>query len=362
MRRAVSLLISQNKLNSTMNNNLNNLLRRIKGNSSILSYNEDATKQSVILPLLQTLNWDIFNPNEVAPEFTIKSKRVDYSLRLNGRNWVFIEAKRPGANLENHQNQLLDYSFQEGVKLAILTNGNSWWFYLPLREGSWEKRKFYSVDIQQQNLNEIQQKFKDFLSKKNIKSNQAFKNAENVFDSRIKAKEIKTTLPKAWNKLVSEPDEFLIELLKEKVENLSGYVPAIENLEYFFENNIESLQINQRREAPTSHKPKSRILKKSEKNKNPVKKVKEHELVESIVQVLKDLGGRASKQEVENEIYKHYQDIFENKWYQGSVSHGIPRWKHNIAWAKEKAKHEGLVKPPSEAGRGIWELTDDTRK
>ena len=46
--------------------------------------------------------------------------------------------------------QLLDYSFRQGVELAILTNGKTWWFYLPTKKGDWKARKFYTIDIIQQ--------------------------------------------------------------------------------------------------------------------------------------------------------------------------------------------------------------------
>jgi len=31
-------------------------------------------------------------------------------------------------------------------------------------------------------------------------------------------------------------------------------------------------------------------------------------------------------------------------------------WKHFVAWAKERAKHRGLIKYPKDSGRGYWEL------
>ncbi|GAI53783.1 unnamed protein product, partial [marine sediment metagenome] len=43
-------------------------------------------------------------------------------------------------------------------------------------------------------------------------------------------------------------------------------------------------------------------------------------------------------------------------YYQELVSNGVPRWQHNLAWAKERAKKKGLIKPPDESGRGYWEL------
>jgi hypothetical protein len=38
------------------------------------------------------------------------------------------------------------------------------------------------------------------------------------------------------------------------------------------------------------------------------------------------------------------------------------RWQHFIAWAKEIAKHEGLVKRPAASGRGYWELTEKAKR
>ena len=74
-----------------------------------------------------------FDVSEVVPEHTVGNRRVDYALRPGSPNAVFIEVKRRGENLDRHQQQLLEYCFQEGVKLAALTNGLTWWLYLPLQ-------------------------------------------------------------------------------------------------------------------------------------------------------------------------------------------------------------------------------------
>ncbi len=126
--------------------------------------------------------------------------------------------KRVGEDLEKHQEQLLNYSFQEGVKLAVLTNGITWWFYLPLHEGSWEQRKFYTIEIYDQDAEEISQKFWDFLSKENVVSGKAIVSAETIYKGRQKQHLIEITLPKAWNKIIKESDENFIELIAETTE------------------------------------------------------------------------------------------------------------------------------------------------
>ena len=224
------------------------LINALKKDRRLLSFDEAATKQTVILRILKALGWDPFNIDEVYPEYSVGSKRVDYALRHNGRNKVFIEVKKVNEDLEKHQEQLLNYSFQEGIKLAVLTNGISWWFYLPLREGSWEQRKFYTIEIYDQESEEIVKKFEEFLSKENVISDRAIENAENLYKSRQKQYLIKETLPKAWKKIITEPDELLVDLLADTTEKLCGYKPDNEMVEQFL---IRVSQGQPKREIPT---------------------------------------------------------------------------------------------------------------
>jgi hypothetical protein len=194
---------------------------------------EAATKQAIILRLLSVLGWDAFNIDEVKPEYTVAEGRVDYSLRIGGKDRVFIEAKKAGEELEGHEEQLLAYSFKAGVKIAVLTNGFEWWFYLPLSEGSWEQRKFYTIDVLQQESSDVVSKFTDFLSKDNVNNEKALANAEAVYKSQQKKNILKDSLPKAWQRLISEPDDRLIELITNKTEEICGYKADAEIVEQF---------------------------------------------------------------------------------------------------------------------------------
>lgn len=84
------------------------------------------------------------------------------------------------------------------------------------------------------------------------------------------------------------------------------------------------------------------------------------ELIPHIVKILYENGGKSTKTFVQNEIFRLFQHEFEKPYYNETVSHGVPRWKHHIAWAKERAKQRHrFIKSASESGRGIWELTDE---
>ncbi len=226
-----------------MNQVLSDIINTIKNDRRINTYDKAATKQCIILRLLTALSWDTFNIDEVKPEHSIDGHTVDYALRIDGQDEVFIEVKNIGADLENHQEHLLNCAFKEGVKLSILTNGVSWWFYLPLNDGSWEQRKFYTIDLMQQSTKDIAEKFIDFLSKNNVINGTSLKNAENIYHGRQKFNILKKTIPTAWNKLIEQKDELLIELINDFTEKLCGFKADYEMIETFLNDNKNQLRI-----------------------------------------------------------------------------------------------------------------------
>ena len=202
---------------------LDSCIKEIRTDSGISTLNEEDAKRRIILRILSLLGWDIYS-SEIKAEHGVGIRRVDYALQVNGRNKVFIEAKNPGEDLDNHQKQLLDYSFQEGVALAILTNGISWWFYLPLKQGVWNDRRFYTLDILAQEK-DIVGIFDRLLSRENVGSGKAVRHAESILTRREKDKTFRESLPKAWNRIIkdSERDSLLVDLLKETTEDVCGF-------------------------------------------------------------------------------------------------------------------------------------------
>lgn len=104
---------------------------------------EEATKQSLVLPFLQVLGFDVYDPTEVQPElvsdFVKKrqggpSEKVDYAIHLRGELAIFIECKAVDVSLDNHGGQLSRYfNATTSVKTAILTNGIEYRFFTDLQ-------------------------------------------------------------------------------------------------------------------------------------------------------------------------------------------------------------------------------------
>lgn len=96
---------------------------------------EEATKNALVMPVLQALGYNVFDPFEVVPEYTAdvgtkKNEKVDYVLMRDGSPSVLIECKALSAELGiNHASQLYRYFACTSARLAILTNGQYWQFY-----------------------------------------------------------------------------------------------------------------------------------------------------------------------------------------------------------------------------------------
>ncbi len=225
------------------NESLSEVLTRIRSDRRILDYDEITTKQKIILQILTLLDWNIFS-DEVVPEYSVEGKRVDYSLRLTNRNLVFLEIKKPKEDLQEHERQLLDYAFRQGVEIAILTNGITWWFYLPTKPGDWNSRKFYTIDLSEQEIPSCAERLTEFLFIGNVQSGEAVKSAEKIHKSRVRKSTIDQTLPESWNKLISEPDELLVDLLIDSTEKLCGYRPETSDIQSFLKDKQEQLLLD----------------------------------------------------------------------------------------------------------------------
>ena len=110
---------------------------------------EEATKTSLILPFLQMMGYDSFDPTEVVPEFTAdlgtkRGEKVDYALMQGDKPIILIEAKKYGAPLEVIQeSQLFRYFHATDARFAILTDGILYKFYSDLdKPNTMDERPF----------------------------------------------------------------------------------------------------------------------------------------------------------------------------------------------------------------------------
>lgn len=96
---------------------------------------EQAAKTALVMPFIQALGYDVFDPGEVVPEFTAdvgtkKGEKVDYAICGGDGVRILIECKPSTGDLNiNHASQLYRYFSVTDARVGILTNGVVYQFY-----------------------------------------------------------------------------------------------------------------------------------------------------------------------------------------------------------------------------------------
>ncbi len=115
---------------------------------------EEATKNALVMPFIQALGYDVFNPNEVVPEYTAdygvkRGEKVDYAIRQDDQIVMLVECKTFGTNLERTGiSQLFRYFSVTKARIAILTNGTEYRLYSDLESpNKMDERPFLVFDL-----------------------------------------------------------------------------------------------------------------------------------------------------------------------------------------------------------------------
>lgn len=155
--------------------------------------NEQATKTAFIMPFIQALGYNIFNPMEVHPEFTadiagLKGEKVDYAILIEGKPTILIECKHCHENINKlkHSSQLHRYFHSTESKVGILTNGIKYHFYADTEKPNiMDSKPFFEFDMlaySESSINELKR-----FSKAKISSDELLEVAKNL----LYTKEIK---------------------------------------------------------------------------------------------------------------------------------------------------------------------------
>ncbi|WP_421737118.1 type I restriction endonuclease [Caulobacter sp.] len=175
---------------------------------------EEAAKTALVMPFIQALGYDVFNPSEVVPEYTAdvgtkKGEKVDYAICSGGKVTVLIECKPSSSELNlNHAGQLFRYFSVTEARLALLTNGVVYQFYSDIEApNKMDNKPFFTFSM-------------DAIKPTDIKTLENF--AKSTFDIEKIVKEagnlkIQSSLRKELEKEFSEPSEEFVRLLARRV-------------------------------------------------------------------------------------------------------------------------------------------------
>jgi predicted type IV restriction endonuclease len=168
--------------------------------------NEQATKTAFIMPFIQALGYNVFNPMEVAPEFTadvpgVKGEKVDYAIIKDDQPIILMECKSCNENLEHpkHSSQLHRYFHVTEAKFSILTNGVIYRFYTDIEKSNVMDDKaffeFNMLNFIDSDINELKR-----FSKSNFDPSELSDIAQNL----LYTKEIKRIMAEQLNEPSSD--------------------------------------------------------------------------------------------------------------------------------------------------------------
>ena len=215
--------------------------------------NEQEAKDWFITPILQALGWR--GPGRVRLELPAGRERVKMDFALQGpdrKSVAFIEAKVPGAELSSHVGQVMNYAFYEGVDICVLTTGVEWWLFLPRESGEPMARRFAVLDLQaDEAVDDLEDCLQSCLGYDELVSGAAKERAQQMLEDRRNEERILAEIPKAWRQLLEEPDDLLLQLVQDRVDQSIGLRPTHEQVRNVLRRSIQGAAASH----PSSQQP-----------------------------------------------------------------------------------------------------------
>ncbi len=175
---------------------------------------EEAAKTALVMPFIQALGYDVFDPSEVVPEYTAdigtkKGEKVDYAICQAGKVKILIECKPASVPLSlNHAGQLFRYFSVTDARLAVLTNGVIFQFYSDVEApNKMDDRPFFTFSM-------------DVLKPQDIKTIEKFSKATFDIDKIVQEAgtlKLQSLIRKELEKELAEPSEEFVRMMAGRV-------------------------------------------------------------------------------------------------------------------------------------------------
>lgn len=133
-------------------------------NTKAVVQTEEATKNAMIMPFIQILGYNVFDPLEVTPELvadvgTKKGEKVDYAILRDGKPIMLFECKKAGDDLSiKHASQLFRYFHVTEARFGVLTNGLTYRFFTDLEKPNvMDEKPFFEFNILDFNERDVEE-------------------------------------------------------------------------------------------------------------------------------------------------------------------------------------------------------------
>ena len=174
---------------------------------------EEATKNAFIMPFINALGYDVFNPLEVIPEMDCdlvrkKGEKIDYAIMKDGAPIILMECKHWQQDLALHDTQLKKYFVASKAKFGVLTNGIRYLFYTDLEaQNIMDEKPFLELDITD---------VKDYQLEELKKFHKSYFDIDNILNSASELK-YSNELKKIFAEEIVNPTTEIVKYFTKKV-------------------------------------------------------------------------------------------------------------------------------------------------
>ncbi|GLT02734.1 restriction endonuclease or methylase [Sphingobium jiangsuense] len=193
---------------------LTELVARTQKHREVL-LTEEAAKTALVMPFIQMLGYDVFNPSEVIPEYcadvgTKKGEKVDYAICIDGQLSILVECKPSSSELNiNHASQLFRYFSVTHARLAVLTNGVVYQFYSDVDQpNKMDDKPFFTLNL-------------DAIRKSDVKTIENFTKAHFEVDRIVQEAQnlkLESLVRKEVEAEMASPSEELVRIIAGRVQ------------------------------------------------------------------------------------------------------------------------------------------------
>lgn len=193
-------------------------------NTINLIQTEEATKNAMVMPFINILGYNPFDPLEVTPELTAdvgtkKGEKVDYAILKDGKPILIFECKKAGGDLNiKHAGQLFRYFHVTETRFGVLTNGLIYRFFTDLEQpNKMDEKPFFEfniLDFKEKDVEEL---------KKFAKS--AF-DVDTILNTANDLKYVRAVQQKI-NEFMTEPSDEFVKLVAADLIGAKRFTPAL---------------------------------------------------------------------------------------------------------------------------------------
>jgi hypothetical protein len=187
---------------------------------------EEATKNAMVMPFIQSLGYNVFDPSEVTPELiadigTKKGEKVDYAILKDGKPIILFECKKSGGDLGiNHAGQLFRYFHVTEARFGVLTNGLHYRFFTDLEQpNKMDEKPFFEfniLDFKDRDVDELKKFAKSLFDVNTILNTASDLKFTRIIQGRL-------------NEWMGNPSEELVRLLSVDLLGGKRFTPAIKD-------------------------------------------------------------------------------------------------------------------------------------